>query len=152
VNKSISEIENEIIEEFSTLGDWLDKYEYIIELGKNLPLIEEAHKTDEYKVPGCQSRVWLKAFYKNGKVYYKADSDATITKGLISLLIRVLSGQTPEQIMNAKLEFIDKIGMREHLSSTRANGLVSMISEMKNHACLVNEECRKKRGLTDKKL
>lgn len=132
--KSISEIENSITDDFSLFDDWMGKYEYIIELGKNLPLIDEKYKTDEYKVRGCQSQVWLKAELKDGKVFYKADSDAVITKGLIALLIKVLSGQKPEDISNAKLDFIDKIGMKEHLSPNRANGLNAMISYMKKYA------------------
>jgi cysteine desulfuration protein SufE len=134
MTETIQEIEDQIVEEFSMFDDWMQKYEYIIELGKNLFLIDEKYKTDEYKVRGCQSQVWLKAYYENGKVVYKADSDAVITKGLIALLIRVLSGKQPEEILNAKLEFIDKIGMKEHLSPNRANGLVAMIGYMKKYA------------------
>jgi len=133
-NNTIQKIENEIVEEFELFNDWSDKYEYIIELGKKLPLIESQYKTDENKVLGCQSQVWLKAEVQNGKIIYKADSDAIITKGLIGLLIRVLSEQKPEDIANASLDFIEKIGMKEHLSPTRANGLVSMINHMKNIA------------------
>ncbi|MEO6694395.1 MAG: SufE family protein, partial [Ignavibacteria bacterium] len=109
-------------------------YEYIIELGKNLPLIDEKFKTDEFKVRGCQSQVWLKPEFQEGRLIYKADSDAIITKGLIALLIGVLSDQKPDDIVNAKLEFLDKIGMKEHLSPNRANGLNSMINYMKNYA------------------
>jgi cysteine desulfuration protein SufE len=133
-NKSIQEIENELIEDFSVFDNWTDKYEYIIDLGKNLPLIDSKYKIDEYKVTGCQSQVWLRPEYRDGRVYYFADSDAIITKGLIALLIKVLSGQKPEDVLNADMGFIDKIGMREHLSPTRSNGLVSMISYMKNYA------------------
>lgn len=131
---SITEIEKNIIEEFGMFDDWMQKYEYLIEMGKDLPLIDEKYKTDEYKVKGCQSQVWLNAEIKSGKVIYKADSDAMITKGLIALLIRVLSNQKPEDIVNSKLDFIDKIGMKEHLSPNRSNGLMSMISYMKKYA------------------
>ena len=131
---TIDQIENKIIDDFSFFDDWMGKYEYIIELGKKLPLIDEKYKTDEYKVRGCQSQVWLKSELKDGKLIYKADSDAVITKGLIALLIEVLSGQKPEDIVNARLEFLDKIGMKEHLSPNRANGLNSMINYMKKYA------------------
>ncbi len=130
----ITDIEKEIIDEFSIFDDWMSKYEYIIELGKNLPLIEEKYRTDDYKVRGCQSQVWLNAELKDGKLIYKADSDAVITKGMIALLIRVLSGQKPEDISNAQLDFIDNIGMKDHLSPNRSNGLMSMIKYMKHYA------------------
>ncbi|MDQ3019673.1 MAG: SufE family protein [Bacteroidota bacterium] len=138
--ETIKEIENEIVDEFSLFDDWMSKYEYIIELGKNLPLIDEKYKTEDYKVKGCQSQVWLNAEMKDGKLIYKADSDAVITKGLIALLIRVLSNQNPEDISKAKLDFIDKIGMKEHLSPNRANGLMSMINYMKNYALTYSKE------------
>lgn len=131
---TIQEKENEIINEFKMFQSWDEKYEYLIELGKSLPLIDEKHKTKDYLVSGCQSQVWLKADYENRNMIYKADSDAVITKGLISLLIRVLSGQKPRDILNAKLDFLEKIGMKEHLSITRANGLQSMINHMKKYA------------------
>ncbi len=134
MSKTIEEIENEIVEEFSIFDEWIDKYEYIIELGKNLPPMDEKLKTDDRKVSGCQSQVWLNTKFENGNVVYEADSDAIITKGLVGLLVRVLSNQKPEDIVNAKLEFIDKIGMKEHLSPNRANGLVSMIKHMKENA------------------
>ena len=133
-NKSIYEIEEEIGKEFDMFDSWMDKYEYIIELGKSLPLIDEKFKTDDYKVSGCQSQLWLKADKENDRIIFSADSDAIISKGLISLLIRVLSNQKPEDIVNAKLEFIDKIGMKEHLSPNRANGLQAMIDKMKRFA------------------
>jgi cysteine desulfuration protein SufE len=132
--KEIAEIEQEIIEEFSLFDSWDDKYEYIIDLGKKLPVLEEEHKRDDNKVKGCQSTVWLVADYRNGRVYYKADSDAVIVKGLISMLIRVLSGQTPDAIVNAKLDFIREIGMMGHLAQTRSNGLLAMVKQMKNYA------------------
>lgn len=132
--KTIQEIENEIVEEFSLFDSWDDKYEYIIDLGKKLPPLEEEHKKDENKVKGCQSTVWLVADYNDGKVLFKAESDAVIVKGLISMLIRVLSGHTPDEIINAKMEFINKIGMTSHLAQTRSNGLLSMVKQMKNYA------------------
>jgi cysteine desulfuration protein SufE len=132
--KPIQEIEEDIVDEFSVFDDWMDKYEYIIDLGKRVPLIDEQYKIDEYKVKGCQSQVWLHADYDNNSIIFTADSDAMITKGLIALLIRVLSGQRPEDIAKAKLDFLDKIGMKEHLSPTRSNGLVSMINLMKRYA------------------
>lgn len=131
---SIEKKEKDIVEEFSLFDDWMTKYEYIIELGKDLPLIDEKYKTEDFMVKGCQSKVWLNAELKDGRVYYKADSDAIITKGLIALLIRVLSGQKPEDIAAAKLDFINEIGMKEHLSPNRSNGLMSMISYMKKYA------------------
>ena len=132
--KTIEEIEQEIIEEFSLFDSWDDKYEYIIDLGKKLSPLEEKHKLDENKVKGCQSTVWLVADYKDGKILYKAESDAVIVKGLISMLIRVLSGQTPDDIVNAKLDFIREIGMMSHLAQTRSNGLLAMVRQMKNYA------------------
>ncbi|HET7818072.1 MAG TPA: SufE family protein [Bacteroidia bacterium] len=128
---TIDKIEQEIIEEFSMYDDWMGKYEHIIELGKTLPLIEEKYKTDDRLIKGCQSRVWLHSEIKNGKIAFTADSDAIITKGLVALVIRVLSGNTPDEIVNAKMDFIDKIGLKQHLSPTRANGLVNMIKQMK---------------------
>jgi cysteine desulfuration protein SufE len=133
-HKTIEEIEQEIIEEFSLFDSWDDKYEYIIDLGKKLPILEDQYKKDENKVRGCQSTVWLAADYKDGRIYYKADSDAMIVKGLISMLIRVLSGQTPDDIVNAKLDFIREIGMMSHLAQTRSNGLLAMVKQMKNYA------------------
>ena len=132
--KTIEETEQEIIDEFSLFDSWDDKYEYIIDLGKKLPPLEEQYKKDENKVRGCQSTVWLVADYKEGRIYYKADSDAVIVKGLISMLIRVLSGQTPDAIVNAKLDFIKAIGMMSHLEQTRSNGLLAMVKQMKNYA------------------
>ena len=127
----IEEIENEIVEEFEMFEDWMQKYEHIIDLGKSLPMIEEKYKTEDKIIKGCQSRVWLHSELINGKVVFTADSDAIITKGMVALMIRVLSDHTPDEIINAKLEFIDKIGLTKHLSPTRSNGLVSMIKQMK---------------------
>jgi len=131
---TIKEIESRIIDEFSVYGDWLDKYSLIVEMGKTLPLIDTAFKTDQYMINGCQSKVWLKAEYKNGKILFTADSDAIITKGIVNLLIRVLSGHSPDEILKADLGFIESIGLREHLSPTRSNGLSSMIKQMKLYA------------------
>lgn len=131
---TIEEIENEIVDEFSLFDSWDDKYEYLIDIGKKLPPLEEQFKTDENRVRGCQSTVWLVADYKDGRVQYKAESNSTITAGLISMLIRVLSGQTPDDIVNAKLDFIDRIGMKTHLAQTRSNGLLAMVKQMKNYA------------------
>lgn len=132
--KSIRQTEDEIVEDFSLFDDWDGKYEYIIDLGKKLAPLAEEHKKDENKVKGCQSTVWLMADYKDGKVHYQADSDAVIVKGLISMLIRVLSGHTPDEILNADMDFINKIGMTNHLAQTRSNGLLSMVKQMKNYA------------------
>jgi len=133
-SKKIEEIEAEIKEEFSLFDSWEDKYEYIIDLGKKLPPLDPKHKIDENRVRGCQSTVWLVADYKEGKVFYRAESDAVIVKGLISMLIRVLSGQTPDDIIQAKLNFIHEIGMTTHLAQTRSNGLLAMVKQMKNFA------------------
>ena len=132
------EIQEEIIEEFSVFDDWMDKYNYLIDLGKSLPQIEEKYKTNEYLISGCQSRVWLHADFENGKVIFTADSDAIITKGIIGLLVRVLSERKPEEIMETDLFFIDKIGLKENLTPTRSNGLVSMIKQMKMYALAFN--------------
>lgn len=132
---SIEEIENTIIEEFELFGDdWESKYEHIIDLGKHLPLIDPALKTEDRIIKGCQSRVWLHSELKDGKLVFTADSDAIITKGMVALIIRVLSDQKPEDIVNAKLDVINKIGLVQHLSPTRANGLLSMITKMKQEA------------------
>ena len=132
--RTIEEAEAEVVEEFSLFDSWDDKYEYIIDLGKRLPELDQVHKTDDNKVRGCQSTVWLTAAYRDGRVYFMADSDAIIVKGLVSLLIRVLSGHTPEAIIGTELAFINEIGMTAHLAMTRSNGLLSMIRQMKNYA------------------
>lgn len=132
--KSIIETEQEIIDDFSLFDSWEDKYEYIIDLGKKLPLLEEQYKTEENKIKGCQSTVWLVASYRDGKVFFKADSDAVIVKGLVSMLITVLSGHQPDEIIAARLDFIREIGMFTHLAQTRSNGLLAMIKQMKNYA------------------
>jgi cysteine desulfuration protein SufE len=129
---SITEIENEIIDEFELFGDdWEGKYEHLIDLGKSLPRINEEFKTEDRIIKGCQSKVWLHSEVKDGKIIYTADSDAIITKGMVALMIRVLSDQKADDILKADLDFINKIGLKEHLSPTRANGLVSMIKQMK---------------------
>ncbi|WP_074409835.1 MULTISPECIES: SufE family protein [Aquimarina] len=131
---TIQEIQEEIVDEFSMFDDWMQRYEYMIELGKSLPLIEEKYKTDDNIIKGCQSKVWVHAEMKNDKVEFTADSDAIITKGIIAILIRVFSGQHPLAIIEADTDFIDEIGLKEHLSPTRANGLVSMIKQLKMYA------------------
>ena len=132
--RSIQEIENEIVEEFALFDSWDDKYEYIIDLGKKLAPLEEQYKIDINKVKGCQSTVWLVSDFRDGNVYYKAESDAVIVKGLISMLIRVLSGHSADEIIDAKLDFIRQIGMTTHLAQTRSNGLLAMVRQMKNFA------------------
>ena len=131
---SIETLQNNIIDEFSMFEDWMERYEYMIELGKTLPLIDPVYKTEENIIKGCQSKVWLHANYENGVLIFSADSDAIITKGIVAILIRVFSNQSPEAILNADTNFIDTIGLKEHLSPTRANGLVSMIKQIKLYA------------------
>lgn len=131
---TINQIQNEIIEEFCDIEDWMDRYAYIIDLGNTLPPIDEQYKTPSHIIEGCQSRVWLNAEMNDGKVIYTADSDAIIVKGIISLLIKVLSDQSPNDIINADLYFIEKIGLAEHLSPTRSNGLVAMVKQIKMYA------------------
>lgn len=135
---TINEIQEQIIEDFSYYEDWMEKYEHIIQLGKELPLIEDQYKTEENLIKGCQSRVWLHANYKDGKITFTADSDAIITKGLIGLMISVLSDQTPKDIATSDIYFIDKIGLKSHLSPTRSNGLLSMLKQMKLYALALN--------------
>jgi len=131
---NIKEIQNEIVSEFSMFDDWMERYEYIIELGKGLPIIEEHFKTEDNIIKGCQSKVWVHAEENNGKVVFSADSDAILTKGIIAILIRAFSNQTPAAILEANTDFVDEIGLKEHLSATRANGLVSMIKKIKMYA------------------
>lgn len=131
---TINEIQDGIVEDFSMFEDWNDKYEYLIDYGKSLPLIDEKYKTDEYRIHGCQSRVWLFAEVKDGLLYFYADSDAIITKGVVGLLIKVFSGHPAQEILDSELYFLKKIGLQEHLSPTRANGLVSMIKQIKTYA------------------
>lgn len=131
---NIKEIQAEIVEEFSMFDDWMQRYEYMIELGKSLPLIDEKYKVDENLIKGCQSKVWVHADLKGDKLVFTADSDAIITKGIVALLVRVFSNQHPKDILEADTTFIDEIGLKEHLSPTRANGLVSMIKQLKMYA------------------
>ena len=131
---TIKDIQNEIVNEFSMFDDWMERYEYIIELGKGLPIIEEQYKTEDNIIKGCQSKVWVHAEEKDGNVVFSADSDAILTKGIIAILIRAFSNQTPAAILEANTDFVDEIGLKEHLSATRANGLVSMIKKIKMYA------------------
>ena len=140
---SIKESQEELIEEFALFDDWMEKYEHLIELGKSLPMIDSALKTEERIIKGCQSKVWLDASLKDDKVVFTADSDAIITKGIIAVLIRVFSGHSPEEITEADMSFIDEIGLKEHLSPTRANGLVSMIKQMKIYAVAFQAHLKK---------
>ncbi|MBQ2838927.1 MAG: SufE family protein [Muribaculaceae bacterium] len=136
---TINQLQDEIIDEFVDIEDWMDRYAYIIDLGNALPAIDEKYKTPQYIIEGCQSRVWLNAELNDeGKIIYTADSDAIIVKGIISLLIKVLSNHTPQEILDADLYFIDKIGLSEHLSPTRSNGLVAMVKQMKVYAFAFN--------------
>ena len=145
-DNEINKIQNEIIDEFSFFEDWTDKYKYIIDLGKELPVLDEKYKTDDMKVRGCQSNVWLRALDENGKVKYEADSDALIAKGLIALLIRVLGGKAANEISASDLYFIDKIGMKEHLSQNRASGLASMLKQMKLYAMALQQKEKLQNG------
>lgn len=131
---TINEIQDEIIEEFSDFDDWMDKYQLLIDLGNGQEPLDEKYKTEQNLIDGCQSRVWLQADYVDGKIHFSAESDALIVKGIVSLLIRVLSDHTPQEILNADLYFIDKIGLKEHLSPTRSNGLVAMMKQMRVYA------------------
>jgi len=140
--KTINEIQDEIIEEFSIFDDWMDRYALLIEIGNELQPLDPQYKTNNNLIEGCQSRVWLQADFIDGKVIFQGESDAVIVKGLVSLLIKVLSNHTPEEILSADLYFIDKIGLKEHLSPTRSNGLVSMLKQMKLYALAFNEKTK----------
>ncbi len=131
---TINEIQDNVIEEFSSFDDWMDKYALLIDLGNNLPVLDEKYKTESNLIEGCQSRVWLQADYEDGKIIFKGDSDAVIVKGIVSLLINVLSDHTPQEILDTDLYFIEKIGLKEHLSPTRSNGLVAMVKQMHLYA------------------
>ena len=131
---TINEIQSELVDEFSMFDDWMDRYEYMIELGKSLPMIDSQYKKEENLIKGCQSKVWLHAELQDNKIIYTADSDAIITKGIVSILIRTFTNQSPREILSADTNFIDEIGLKEHLSPTRANGLVSMIKQIKLYA------------------
>jgi len=142
---SIQAVQDEIVEEFNIFDDWMDRYNYLIEISEDLPQIDDKLKNNDYLIRGCQSKVWLNAEYSDGKIQFTADSDAIITKGIIALLIRVLSNRTPEEIIGTDLEFIDKIGLKQNLSPTRANGLLSMIKQMKLYAIAYNAKNNKKK-------
>ena len=135
---TIKEIQDSIVEEFSMFDDWMDRYAMLIEMGKDCPMIDAQYRNDNYLINGCQSRVWLHAKLEDGKIYFSADSDAVITKGIINLLIKVLSGQTPKDIIGADMSFLDEIGLKEHLSPTRSNGLLSMMKQMMLYAEVFN--------------
>ncbi len=132
--QTLQEVKEELVREFELFDDWMDKYNYIIELGKELPMIDAQYKTPEFLIEGCQSQVWLHPEYREGRIYFTADSDAIITKGIVNLLVRVFSGRTPQEIIDDDLSYIDAIGLKEHLSPTRSNGLASMIKQMKMYA------------------
>ncbi|MDP4189182.1 MAG: SufE family protein [Bacteroidota bacterium] len=140
---TLEQTQDEIIAEFELYSDWMDRYNYLIELSKDLPVIDAKMKTDEYAIRGCQSKVWLNAELKEGKIVFTADSNAIITKGIVALLIRVLSGRTPKEIMDCDLYFIDQIGLRQNLSPTRSNGLLAMIKQMKLYAIAYNSKLEK---------
>ncbi len=131
---SIEELEKSIVEDFELFDEWAEKYQYIIEIGQKLPALDDKYKIDENRIKGCQSSVWLHAYSENGKVFFEADSDSTFVKGEIALLINVLSGQDPKDVVDSELKFIDEIGLRQHIAVTRANGLASMIKQMKLYA------------------
>lgn len=135
---TINEVQNEIIEEFEPLDDWLDRYQLIIDMGETLEPIREEYKTPQYLIEGCQSRVWIKPEFRDGRIYFYADSDAIIVKGIVSLLMRVLNARMPEEILSSDMYFIDKIGLRDHLSPTRSNGLVSMLKQIQLYAACLN--------------
>jgi len=143
---TVQEIQEEIIREFEVFEDWLDKYEYLIELSNDLPHIKPEYKNNEYLINGCQSKVWLRADLENNKILFTADSDAIITKGIVALLIRVLSDRSPKEIMEADLHFIDRIGLRENLSPTRSNGLLAMIKKMRLYALAYQTKMNEKDG------
>jgi cysteine desulfuration protein SufE len=140
--EKISEIQKQVIDEFAVLEDWMDKYAYLVELGGDLEGMDEAAKTEENLIKGCQSRVWLQAEMREGLLYFTADSDAIITKGIVALLIRVFSGQTPADILNANFDFIDEIGLSQHLSPTRSNGLLSMIKQIRMYAIAMDAKLK----------
>jgi cysteine desulfuration protein SufE len=136
---TIEEVQQEIIEEFSVYEDWMDKYGYLIELGNELPDLAQTEKTDEYLIKGCQSRVWLVPELKNGKIFFKGESDAIIVKGLVALLLRVTSGRTPRELMESEMHFIDDLGLKQHLSPTRSNGLLAMVKQIRLYAVAYNK-------------
>lgn len=139
---TIDEKQEKIVEEFSVFDDWMDRYNYLIDLGKDLDILPGKDKKKDYLIEGCQSKVWLKPDLRDGRVYFTADSDAIITKGIVALLVRVLSGHTPSEIMEADLSFIDRIGLRQNLSPTRSNGLLAMVKQMKLYALAYNSKMK----------
>ncbi len=139
---TLEEKQNEIIDEFSAFDDWMDRYQYLVELGNALPPLPEAEKTDQNLIDGCQSRVWLVADYADGRITFRGESDAVIVKGIVALLVRVLSGCTPDEILDSDLHFIDRIGLKEHLSPTRSNGLLAMVKQMKMYALAFKAKSR----------
>lgn len=143
---TINNIQEELVDEFALFDDWMDKYQHLIDLGKSLPIIKETLKTDDKIIKGCQSKVWLDAQLDNDKVVYRADSDAIITKGLVAVLVRAYSNQSPDDILNADTSFIDDIGLKEHLSPTRANGLVAMIKQMKLYALAYQTQLKQEKS------
>jgi cysteine desulfuration protein SufE len=144
MNMELNELQNNIIDDFSVFDDWMDKYNYLIDLGKELPVIDPRYKTKDYLINGCQSKVWLYPEFNGGKIRFTGDSDAIITRGIISLLIKVLSGRTPQEIISADLYFIDKIGLRQNLSPTRSNGLLSMVKQIKLYAMAFDIKMKQK--------
>ena len=134
MSESISDIENSIVEDFELFDEWSEKYEYIIEIGRKLPALDDKYKTESHKIKGCQSSVWLNSKMVDGRIYFEADSDSTFVKGLIALLMKVFNGQKPEDIINAQINFIDRIGLSSHIAQTRTNGLQAMIKQMKMDA------------------
>lgn len=136
---TIEEVQQEIIKEFSVHEDWMDKYGYLIELGNNLPELSASEKTEEYLIKGCQSRVWLVTELKNGKIYFRGESDAVIVKGLVALLLRVASGRAPRELIDCEMHFIDDLGLRQHLSPTRSNGLLAMVKQIRLYAVAYNK-------------
>lgn len=131
---TVNELQDQVIDEFAVFDDWIDKYNYLIDIGKSLPPIDARHKTTDYLIEGCQSKVWLYPSFDNGVINFSADSDAIITRGIVALLVRILSGRTPDEIMNSDLYFIDRIGLKQNLSPTRSNGLLSMVKQIKLYA------------------
>ncbi len=142
---TIDDIQKEILEEFSIYDDWMDKYSYLIELGNNLPDLPPSEKTDEYLIRGCQSRVWLVPELKEGKIFFRGESDAVIVKGLVALLLRVASGRTPQELMQTEMHFIDELGLKQHLSPTRSNGLLAMVKQIRLYAVAYNKVMERNR-------
>ncbi len=140
---TINEIQDQVTEEFAIFDDWLDKYNYLIDIGRSMPSIDIKYKTNDYLIEGCQSKVWLHPSFENGIISFSADSDAIITRGIVALLIKVLSGRTPEEIMNADLYFIDRIGLKQNLSPTRSNGLLAMVKQIKLYALAFSTKTQK---------